>query len=100
MSQQNGSPTAKVPPQKPGPQPKPVAEKIRESINLINQLSDIGIPSTHRHVEELRRIMNDWIRDPFYVFSGKLDFSDFNKKAEVVLPRVAGRQASVHLRAT
>ena len=78
---------------------KPVSEKVSESISLIRQLVDYGIPEGHYHLTELREIFNKWIRDPEYSYSGKLDFEAFSKKLDLVLPRLAGRSATVHLRA-
>ena len=78
---------------------KPVSEKVSESISLIRQLVDYGIPEGHYHLTELRELFNKWIRDPEFSYSGKLDFEAFSKKLDLVLPRLAGRSATVHLRA-
>ena len=78
---------------------KPVSEKVSESISLIRQLVDYGIPEGHYHLTELRELFNKWIRDPEFSYSGKLDFEAFSKKVDLVLPRLAGRSATVHLRA-
>jgi hypothetical protein len=78
---------------------KATTERIRESINLINQLVEYGIPAGHYHLAELREYFNNWIRDPEYSFSGKIAFEAFDKKVDLVLPRVVGAQATLHLRA-
>jgi hypothetical protein len=78
---------------------KPVSEKVSESIHLIRQLVDYGIPEGHYHLAELRELFNKWIRDPEFTFAGKLDFEAFSKKVEVMLPRVPGKAATLHLRA-
>ncbi len=77
---------------------KAQGERVRESINLITQLVEYGIPADHYHLAELREFFNKWIRDPEYSFVGKLSFEAFDKKLEVMLPRAQGAQASVHLR--
>jgi hypothetical protein len=77
---------------------KATAERIRESINLINQLVDYGIPAGHYHLAELRELFNNWIRDPEYSFTGKIAFEAFDKKVDLVLPRLPGAQATLHLR--
>ncbi len=79
---------------------KATTERVRESINLITQLVEYGIPADHYHLAELRELFNKWIRDPEYSFMGKLSFEAFDKKLDVVLPRAAGAQASVYLRST
>ncbi len=79
---------------------KATTERVRESINLITQLVEYGIPADHYHLAELRELFNKWIRDPEYSFMGKLSFEAFDKKLDVVLPRAAGAQASVHLKST
>ena len=79
---------------------KATTERVRESINLITQLVDYGIPAGHYHLAELREYFNNWIRDPEYSFTGKIAFEAFNKKVDLVLPRAVGAQATLHLRST
>jgi hypothetical protein len=79
---------------------KATTERVRESINLITQLVDYGIPANHYHIAELRELFNKWIRDPEYSFTGKIAFEAFDKKVDLVLPRSVGAQATLHLRST
>lgn len=99
MSKQDGSDAKKKTSAPKALARKPVSEKVSESIYLIRQLVDYGIPEGHYHLTELRELFNKWIRDPEFTFVGKLDFEAFGKKAEVMLPRVPGKAATVHLRA-
>jgi hypothetical protein len=77
---------------------KATTERVRESINLITQLVEYGIPANHYHIAELRELFNKWIRDPEFSYSGKLNFEAFSKKVDLVLPRAVGAQATLHLR--
>jgi hypothetical protein len=71
---------------------------MAESVYLVKQLADVGIGNTHPHMKAFRDILNRWIREPDYSYSGRVDFSSYGRRGDLVLPRMPGHVASMRLR--
>jgi hypothetical protein len=76
---------------------KPVGDRIKECAVILNDIKSLGIPEKCPEVEQLRSVMNDYIRDGT-TWSGTIDFSAYGRIAEVVLPRRADKAVEVTLR--
>jgi hypothetical protein len=77
---------------------KPIGDRIKECTAILNDIAGLGIPSCSPELAKLRSRMNTYIRDGMY-WSGTIDFSEYGRVAEVVLPRRADRAVEVLLRA-
>jgi hypothetical protein len=76
---------------------KPIGERIKECTTILNDITGLGIPSSSPELVKLRSRMNTYIRDGTF-WSGTIDFSEYGRIAEVVLPRRADRAVEVLLR--
>ena len=76
---------------------KPVGDRVKECMAILNDITALGIPSLCPEVTKLRGHMNDYIRDGT-CWSGTIDFSAYGRIAEVVLPRRADKAVEVLLR--
>ena len=93
--------TGQSKPTKPNRAPttyKSTSERMAESVYLVKQLADVGIGNTHPHMKAFRDILNCWIREPDYSYSGRVDFSSYGRRGDLVLPRMPGHVASMRLR--
>ncbi len=77
---------------------KSTSERMAESVYLVKQLTDVGIGNTHPHMKAFREVLNRWIREPDYSYSGRVDFSSYGRRGDLVLPRGIGHVASLRLR--
>jgi hypothetical protein len=77
---------------------KSQAERIKEGLYLLEQVRGTGILQTNPGYIELKEKMAEWMRmGP--AWSGVIFFPDCDRKAKIVLPAIAGRPPTVHLRA-
>ena len=75
---------------------KPVDEKVKESITILNKLKEIGIADTEPGYKEIKDHMNTWIRNG-EAWSGKINFERYGRRAELILPSRKGRVSSLKL---
>lgn len=73
---------------------KPVQERMKESVELVSKMKELGVHDSEPGLVELRQKMNAWIRGG-QSWSGRIEFPRYNRYAEVVLPDRAGRVASI-----
>ncbi len=76
---------------------KPVSDRIKECTTILNDIQGLGIPHFAPEMVKLRTRMNEYIRDGT-TWSGTIDFSEYGRIAEVVLPRRADKAVEVMLR--
>lgn len=81
---------------KPAPSPKPTEERVKESIELIQKMKEVGISENSVGFKETRQRLNDWIRNG-EGFSGKIHFEEYGRKGELILPTRAGCTSSMKL---
>ena len=76
---------------------KPVADRVKESVHLLQQLRDLGVADTTPSLQILRGHLNDWIRtgEPW---TGSVEFPSYGRVAKVILPRREDRAASIEFR--
>ncbi len=73
---------------------KPVQERMKESVELVSKMKELGVHDSEPGLVELRQQMNAWIRGG-HAWSGRIEFPRYNRYAEVTLPDRAGRVASI-----
>ena len=73
---------------------KPVSERVKESVHIIEQLRQLGVVETTPSLKILREHLNEWIRmgEPW---AGSVEFPSYGRVAKVVLPRRADRAATL-----
>ena len=76
---------------------KPVADRVKECMAILNDIQALGIPSLSPELVKLRGHMNEYIRDGT-CWTGVVDFSAYGRIAEVILPRRADKAVEVLLR--
>jgi len=76
---------------------KPVADRVKETIELMRNIEGLGIPLDCSEVSELRTHLNEYIKDGT-CWEGTIDFLRFGRMAEVSLPRRADKTIEVKLR--
>jgi hypothetical protein len=72
--------------------------RIEESINIIKQIQELGIPTEYPPLKELSARLSDYIKsgEPW---AGKIKFEAYKRVADVILPRRQDRHIVVILKA-
>lgn len=75
---------------------KPTSERLKESMEILKQIQELGISDTDPGYKALSAKFNDWIRggEPF---QGHVDFQRWNRRAKVLLPTKPGAIARCDL---
>lgn len=76
---------------------KPISERLKESMEILKKLVDLGIPDTDPSYKEISTHFNDWIKGG-EAWQGTIDFMRFERRAFVVLPTKFGCIASCVLK--
>lgn len=71
---------------------KPVRERVQESMNILQQLLELGIPDSDPGYKALSAKFNEWIRGG-EAWRGNVDFHRWDRRAKVLLPTKPGTQA-------
>jgi hypothetical protein len=73
---------------------KPVGDRVKESVHLLNQLRELGVGEMTPSLTVLKGHLNDWIKtgDPW---AGSVEFPSYGRVAKVVLPRRSDRAATI-----
>ena len=80
--------------------PKPeksTVSKAKESVDLIKQLSGMGISDAEPGFMELRQKLNEWIRGG-PAWSGKVEFARYGRYVDLVLPAIEGTKLQAVLK--
>jgi hypothetical protein len=75
---------------------KPMAERLKESITLLNKIQELGIGKTDPGYKELSAKFSEWVKGG-EVWQGTVDFVRWNRRAHVLLPVKPGAIAKVDL---
>jgi len=75
---------------------KPMQERLKESITILKKIKEMGIHQTDASYKELSSRFSDWVKGG-ESWSGDIEFTRYNRKAQVSLPTKIGRYASVNL---
>lgn len=72
-------------------------DRVKEGINLLMKLKEIGILSTEPPYREVQALISDWVKtgDPW---QGKVEFYRYGRVAEILLPRKSTAVASLSLK--
>lgn len=71
---------------------KPVKERVQESMNILQQLQELGIPDSDPGYKALSAKFNEWIRGG-EAWVGNVDFHRWDRRAKVLLPTKPGAPA-------
>ena len=80
-------------------QPKTKAERVREAVEILKQLKEVGVTDSDPGYKTTKRILDEWIA------SGesrqeKIPFIRAMRVGHMILPKLEGRAASFVLKAT
>ena len=72
-------------------------ERVKEGINLLMKLKEVGISPTESPYREVQARVSDWVStgDPW---QGKIEFFRYGRVAEILLPRKSTAVASLALK--
>jgi hypothetical protein len=66
---------------------KPMADRVKESINLIKQIRDLGIEETEPPYLEIKKHLNEWIKsDKKHIQEHDIEFARYGRKGKLTLP--------------
>lgn len=75
---------------------KPQSERIKETVMLLKKLKELGVLSNDFGYMEIKRHLDEWVQGGDK-WSGVIEFSRFNQKAELDIPTKVGRELMVKL---
>ena len=81
-------------------EPKPektTASKAKEAVDLIKQLSAMGISDAEPGFVELRQKLNEWIRGG-PAWAGKVEFARYGRYVDLILPDREGTKLQAVLK--
>jgi hypothetical protein len=80
-------------------QPKTKAERVREAVEILKQLKEVGITESEPGYKITKEHLDAWIQDG-EPRKEKIPFGRAMRVGEMLLPRLEGRAASFVLKAT
>lgn len=75
---------------------KPQSERIKETVTLLKKLKEVGILTNDAGYIEIKRRLDEWVQGG-EKWSGIVEFSRLDQKAEVDIPTKAGKELMVKL---
>jgi hypothetical protein len=76
---------------------KSIEERLKESIEILKKLVELGVPDTDPSYKELSSHFNTWIKGGDS-WQGTVDFMRFERRAHIVLPTRLGCKATCVLK--
>ncbi len=73
-------------------------DRVRESVNLLRQLKDIGFLDTSQGYKDIKAVLDVWIADGV-AWTGKIKLPEYGRMAHIMLPSNATATASLRLTA-
>ena len=86
-------PSAPIPPV----EEKSKADRLKETIHLLKQLKGLGYSEIDAGYKEVQAHLTQWVADGERL-NTTVDFARHNRIAELSLPKVASRAASINLK--
>lgn len=71
-------------------------DRVREAVNLLKQLKDIGFQDTSQGYKDIKAVLDVWIADGVS-WSGKIKLPEYGRVAHIVLPSKVSVVASLRL---
>ena len=78
---------------------KPVADRVKEVVEILKKISGLGIPIESDEVQELKSRFDAYIKEG-ECWSGQISFANYGRVACVVLPKSARKTIEVTLKVT
>lgn len=75
---------------------KPQGERIKETVAVLKKLKELGVPPTDYGYVQIKEHLDKWIQGGDK-WSGIVDFSRFDQKAELDIPVKVGKELMVKL---
>jgi hypothetical protein len=79
--------------------PKSKAERVKEAVEILTQLKEVGVPDTDSSYKMTKMYLDAWIDDGEPRLE-KIYFPKMMRTGHMLLPRLAGRPASFALKVT
>jgi hypothetical protein len=86
-------------PKKPPKSAKTMADRVRDSVEILQNLKNVGISDTDLGYIDTKKVLDDWIRIG-ETWEGKIDFPRHGRYLEMILPWRQDRKCTTVLRAT
>ena len=74
---------------------KPMKEKLEESMTLLSKLKETGVNPADPAYKELSQKFSAWVKAEDEPYKGTIDFPEYNRKANIVLPTKKGKVAKI-----
>lgn len=75
---------------------KPQNERIKETVNVLKKLKELGVFTTDAGYLEIKQRLDDWIQGG-EKWSGIVEFSRLDQKVELDIPTKVGKELMVKL---
>lgn len=75
---------------------KPMGERVKETVAVLLKLRELGIPTNDYGYIQMKQRLDQWIKGG-EKWSGMIEFSRFDQKAEVEIPTKPGKELMVKL---
>ena len=82
----------------PGAADKTKAERLKETIRLLQKLQEIGFSEMDTGYMEIKAILSQWVADGEKIVA-TVEFPRHGRRAEIELPRRADKAAGIVLKA-
>ena len=76
---------------------KTKADRLKETVRLLNELQRVGIRKTDSGYKEIQRLMTAWVNDGV-TQTTMVELYKYGRQADLFLPNKANRAASINLR--
>jgi hypothetical protein len=86
-------------PKKPPKPAKTMADRIRDAVEILQNLKSVGITEQDFGYEETKKVLDDWIKSG-QTWEGKVEFPRHGRILELILPWRQDRKCSAVFRAT
>jgi hypothetical protein len=85
-------------PARPPPPEKPKAERLAETLDLLQKLQEVGVAQTDPGFDTIKAHLSAWVKDG-QAAAHKVLLPRQAKRAEMILPARAGRAPTMVLKA-
>jgi len=76
---------------------KEKSERLREVINLIKKLNDLGLNGNYEEIKEFHALLKQYVKDGIYK-KGKINVNGTKRQINYTLPEKEGNEISVFLK--
>ena len=78
---------------------KPIADRLKESINLIKQIRDLGIDDNEPPFLQIKKYLNEWVKsEDKHIQEYEIEFARYGRKGKLTLPWKNNRSCEFFLK--